>query len=815
MEFIESFNDEDDDEGFGGNDDINDEGYEIYYMDQKGKKILDAKYEKTSIDDVIREQVHLNESQRSRLKIVLDKYDVLFDGGLGYYPHTKIHLEVEPDAKPYHCRPYPVPRMNQDAFKKKLNHLVDIGVLRRCDMTEWASPTFVVPKKDGRIRWVSDFRELNKVLKRRSYTLPIIQDILAKRTGYNFFTKINLSMMYYSFELDEESKELCTIITPYGKYQYCRMAMGLKPAPDFAQAIIERVLDGLETDSYIDDIGLFNTDFDAHLAHIDRVLKRLEENGFKVNPTKCEWAVQETDFLGYWLTPKGIKPWKKKIEAIVQLQPPKNITQLRSFLGAVTYYRNMWPRRSHLLAPLTELTGRGKFVWTEACQKAFEEMKSVIAAETLLTYPNHNLPFDVYADASDYQMGAAIIQDKKVVAYWSKKLNAAQRNYSTMEKELLAIVSCLNEFRTMLLGAKITVWTDHRNLTFRTLNTQRVLRWRLALEDFAPQFLYVAGKDNVLADCFSRLPRMEPPTEGKRKPGRGKFIDFEKLPTNLEEEVEEDIGACRFKCCRQKLTADAFSFTVDEPELMEFFLNYPTIEQMQCPIEMLRIQQHQFEDEELNQRRQQQMQNFPVKEVQGRPVICYRQNTNALPGEWKIAIPTSLIDDILHWYHHVLGHCGINRLYDTIRAHFAYPKLKERCQNFRCVSCQMNKALGQGYGELPPRNVELLPWNEVAVDLIGPWRIEIGNHTVEFNALTCIDPVTNIVELVHINNKTSHHIAEQFENCWLSRYPRPNRCIHDNGGEFVGWEFQQLLQRAGIVDAPTTSRNPQANAICE
>eukprot|EP00957_Ditylum_brightwellii_P106665 8137399-Ditylum_brightwellii.AAC.2 len=265
---------------------------------------------------------------------------------------------------------------------------------------------------------------------------------------------------------------------------------------------------------------------------------------------------------------------------------------------------------------------------------------------------------------------------------------------------------------------------------------------------------------------------MDKPSEGK-SPGHEKLIAFDKfglpspddeledtsysyegkyLTPPTEKEVQKTM-ACKFVCCKSSAT-----LSLDNMELTESFLNHPPLEAMQNLIIIVNIQQHQFQDLALNQCRCQDPQQFSVKFIKNRPLICWYQDPNEAEGLWKIALPDSLIRPAIVVFIE----------YDTIRAHFKATGLYKACEEFFCTDWQCNKHIGVGYGKLPPRDAALLPWSEVATDLIGPWTIKINNEEIEFNALTCIDTVTNLMEMIRINNKTAAHVAQQFENCWIS-----------------------------------------------
>jgi hypothetical protein len=483
----------------------------IQKAEKRQQAILDAEYKATNVAEYTQSLKHLTPEQQDKLYRLLNEYPGLFKGGLGTLNVPPVHLEIRPldkHEKPYHARAFPIPKCYEATTRKEIARLTDIGVFKKAHDSEWAAPTFIQPKKTGDVRILTDFRQLNKYIKRKPFPLPKISDLLQKLEGFSYATAIDLSMGYYHVKLDEESSKLCTTILPWGKYQYLRLPMGISNSPDIFQNIINDVMAGLENvRAYLDDILITTSGtFEDHLQEVQKVLERLEQTGFAVNVKKSSFAVTEIDYLGYWITREGIQPQTKKVEAILRIKPPSNKRELRRFLGMVNYYRDMWRRRSHLLAPLTKLVGKdSKFQWTSEHQKAFDNVKTVISRETLLAYPDFNQPFHIYTDASDFQLGAVIMQNDRPLAFYSRKLNTAQKRYTTGEQELLSIVETLKEFKNILLGQTLIVHTDHKNLLYQKMATDRVIRWRLLLEEYGATFEHVKGTKNIVADALSRL----------------------------------------------------------------------------------------------------------------------------------------------------------------------------------------------------------------------------------------------------------------------------------------------------------------------
>ncbi|MEM7284214.1 MAG: ribonuclease H family protein [Pseudomonadota bacterium] len=433
----------------------------------------------------------------------------------------------------------------------------------------------------------------------------------------------------------------------------------------------------------MDDIGVFSDSWHEHMETLDRVYTALENNGFTVNPRKCEWAVQQTDFLGHWFTPEGVKPWQRKIDAILALQPPKTLKQLRSFLGMVNYYRDMWPRRSHILSPLTQLTSTKHFTWGPPQQQAFEQMKALIAADTLLQWPDPHHDFHIETDASDYQLGAVIKQHGRPVAYYSRKLSQAQRNYTTIEKELLSVVETLKEFRPILLGAQIHIHTDHRNITHKLtqFSTQRVLRWRLLLKEYAPTFHYKKGSLNVIADALSRVPtsslERESPAPQSSKLNQHTVADCQySIREHHEVMAIADCGAdgpaagqnqeskahqATIEDCRTAGPADGqqvntlaspASILEAQPKLLEVLLQHPTFdEEGRFPFQFKTIRTYQLADSALQQQLRAHPERYLLVKFGQEELICVEDQNDP-----KIVIPDKMLSPLIQYFHEATSH---------------------------------------------------------------------------------------------------------------------------------------------------------------
>ena len=733
-------------------------------------KILDAKYSPADLDEVAKKNENLTLDQKSKLHELLKKHESLFDGTLGKWVGEPYKVELKEGVRPYHAHPYQVPQAYERTFQMEVERLCKVGILKKVNRSEWAAPTFIIPKKDNTVRFISDFRELNQRIRRKPYPIPKIQDLLLKLEGFQYATSLDLNMGYYHIELDPQSKQLCTIVLPWGKYEYQKLPMGLCNSPDIFQEKMNELFTGFENvQAYIDDLLVLTKSlFEDHLVKLDSVLKKLKRAGLKINASKSFFAQEELEYLGYWITREGILPIKKKIEAILKIARPTSRKELRSFIGSINYYRDMWKRRSEILAPLTKLTSeKTKWLWNDKHQKAFEQIKKVLSREVLLAYPDFSKPFVIHTDASDYQLGAVISQDGKPIAFYSRKLNDAQTRYTTTEKELLAIVETLKEFKNILLGQRITVYTDHKNLTYKTHNSSRVMRWRLTIEEFGPELIYLPGDKNIVADSLSRL--------------------------HLRNLKKTDSRSSAYGCAEH--------FALDENDFPPHAhpLSYST------------ISKHQQNDADLINTAKKNSA-YVLNNFNNADSVC---KLICLDG--KIVIPKSLQKHLVQWYHTFLCHPGETRTEQTIRQHFTWGGLTKMVKNVcaSCHTCQITKTKKVKYGKLPLKEVEATPWDVLCIDLIGPYEITNNNKKLTLWALTMIDPATGWFDMASIKTKTADVIANKLEHTWLTKYPRPTKVILDRGTEFMAEVISLLRDDYDIKRKPITARNPQANAILE
>lgn len=414
-------------------------------------------------------------------------------------------------------------QLNPVAYKQakaEFNRLIEEGIIEP-SKSPWATPLHIVKKADGSIRPCGDYRALNKKTIPDRYAVPNLRDFNTLLAGTNIYSTLDIQRAFHHIPIAPEDVPKTAIITPFGLFQYTRMGFGLRNAAQTYQRFMDRLLRDLPfAFCYLDDVLIASDSPEAHKSHLQQVFDRFHKYGLQLNIHKCVLGKPEVKFLGHTVSKDGIKPLPAKVHAIRNFPKPKNITELRRFLGMVNFYRRSLQHAAATQQPLMALLHNGKkndktpIVWNNALEDAFNKVKNDLANTTLLAHPSQNAPLYLATDASDTAIGAVLQQRKKnkmePLGFFSRALTQAQKSYSTFDRELLAIYEGIRHFRDQIEGRNFTVLTDHKPLTFaitqsaKTASPRRIRQLNF-ISQFTTDLQYCHGDTNTVADTLSRI----------------------------------------------------------------------------------------------------------------------------------------------------------------------------------------------------------------------------------------------------------------------------------------------------------------------
>ena len=312
-----------------------------------------------------------------------------------------------------------------------------------------------------------------------NHPLPTPEDLFSTLSGGSVFTKLDLSSAYQQLQLSEDSKQYVTINTHKGLFQYQRLPFGVSTAPLIFQSVMDQILKGIDgVVCYLDDILISSKDLSSHLVTLKAVFERLKEHNVLIQKSKCEFGVDEVVYLGHRINKHGLQCTSEKVEAIHNAPVPTNVSELRTYLGMVTYYHKFIPNLANKFKALYDLLKVGvAWKWTKECDEAMKEVKQCLTSETVLVHYDVNLPLTLATDASPHGVGAVISHvvngEEKPIAFASKTLAPAERNYSQLDREALGIIFGIKKFHKYLYGRKFTLITDNKPLTAIFCSSQR------------------------------------------------------------------------------------------------------------------------------------------------------------------------------------------------------------------------------------------------------------------------------------------------------------------------------------------------------
>lgn len=707
------------------------------------------------------------------LQGILDTYTTVFSSELGVLKGTSATIRVNPTAQPRFHKPRAVPYALKAKIEKELDRLIQQGVIEPIEFSEWAAPIVPVLKKDGSIRICGDYKvTINQASQVDSYPLPRIDDLFASLSGGKKFSKLDLAHAYQQIPLDDASKKLVAINTHKGLFQYNRLPFGVSAAPSIFQRTMETLLRGLPgVCLFLDDILVSGENDQQHLTNLSAVLQKLASAGMKLKPDKCFFMLQEVEYLGHKISAKGLEPIPEKVRAIVEAPAPRNVSQLKSFLGMLNYYAKFLPNLSTCLAPLYSLLQKkNHWSWGEKQRKAFEEAKTLLTSSSVLTHYDPSKPLILACDASPYGLGAVLShkvgEDELPIAFASRSLAPAEKNYAQIDKEALAIVFGVRHFHQYLFGRHFTIKSDHKPLQhllgerkgIPVMASGRIQRWALTLSAYNYTVQYVPGKDNANADGFSRLPLSEQPRE------------------------------------------------VPMPQELVYLLEGLEI----SPVTVDQIRSWTDQDHVLSKVRRFVQHGWPravdsvLKPYFSRQLELSIQDNCLLWGN-RIVVTKQGRGKLLALLHE--GHPGISKMKGLARSYVWWPNIDAdlEAQVKQCNQCQINQPFPPAV-PMHPWEWPEHPWERIHLDYAGPF---LGKMF-----LVVIDAHSKWMEIEVVSSATTQTTVEHLRTMF-ARFGLPKVIVTDNGTCFTSSEFAEFLRRNHIRHFKTAPYHPSSNGLAE
>ena len=710
----------------------------------------------------------------NRLQSILDKHSAVFKKELGKIRSHKATLQVQSDAPPKFFKPRPVPFALKDTISRELDQLEKDGILTKVTHSDWAAPIVTVPKPDGRIRICGDYKvTINQALSVDQYPLPKPEDLFTTLTGGKKFTKLDLSQAYLQLVLDEESTKYVTVNTHQGLYRYTRLPFGVASAPAMFQKIMDNILQGIpNVICYLDDILITGKDDVEHLDTLSEVLARLEAQGVRIKREKCSFMQDSVEYLGHMISSEGIQAIPEKVKAIVDAPHPKNVTELRSFLGLLNYYGKFIPNLATILHPLNDLLkANTHWKWSDECKKAFQEAKDKLTSSQLLTHYDPRLTLKMAADASAYGVGAVISHilpngEERPIAFASRTLTSAESNYAQIEKEALALVFGVRKFHQYLFGRKFTLVTDHKPLMailgpkkgIPSLAAARLQRWAILLSAYNYTIEFRATAAHANADGLSRLPLPDSePLDQFQDVNMFNILSIDTLPV-----TSKDIQQATR---RDPLLSKVVTYVQS---------GWPTV----VPNEM---------------------KPFKSRETE------LGLEGNCLMWGNRIVIPTKLQPTILTSLHE--NHPGISRMKSIARSYVWWNGLDKAIETLAqsCLSCQAVKAAPPA-APLHPWMWPNSPWTRIHIDFAGPFQGQMF--------LIAVDAHSKWPEVVEMTTTTTTNTLSALRDMF-GRWGLPEQIVSDNGPQFISEEFATFVKKNGIQHTRCAPYHPSSNGLAE